>query len=149
VAAGRFRFADDLAENLRFGDEVSAAAKRRIDTHISSAGIAAPLAAIDPAESVPPRLPDPPIRSLDPSAEGLSTVIWCTGFRGDYGWLKVPGALEADGWPLLVDGVSPVPGLSFAGLDFATSRCSGTILAIAEEGPRIASHLGAFLGSAA
>ncbi len=26
-----------------------------------------------------------------------STVLWCTGFRPDYPWLRVPGALWADG----------------------------------------------------
>lgn len=146
---GRLRFADDLAANLRFGDEISAMAKRHVDAHIVRGNIAAPAPEPDPAETVAVRLPDPPIRTLDPASEELSTVIWCTGLRGDYRWLAVPGALDADGRPLQRDGVGAVPGLFFAGLDFVTTRRSGTILAIAEEAPRLAGHLAGFLGAPA
>ncbi|TBY70650.1 hypothetical protein E0H51_28595 [Rhizobium leguminosarum bv. viciae] len=31
-------------------------------------------------------LPNPPVRSIDLAARGITTVIWCTGFRGDFGW---------------------------------------------------------------
>ena len=38
--------------------------------------------------------PDPasltnPIRSLDLTAEGITTIIWATGYKQDFGWLKV------------------------------------------------------------
>jgi putative flavoprotein involved in K+ transport len=141
VAGGRLHIAGDLQANLRFADGASAAVRQRIDQHIAAAGIDAPAAVPDPAEVVAPRLPDPPIRTLDPAAAGLGTVIWCTGFRGDFGWVRVPGAIDAEGRPVHDAGVSPVPGLCFAGLDFAVSRRSGTILAVAEEAPRLVGHL--------
>lgn len=49
-----------------------------------------------------------------------STVLWCTGFRPSYPWLRVPGALDADGAPLHQAGASPVPGLSWMGLPWQT-----------------------------
>ena len=72
---------------------------------------------------------------------GISAVIWCTGFDGDFGWVKVPGALDARGQPVHEEGVSIQPGLYFAGLDFAVTRKSGTLLSLAEEGPRLINHL--------
>jgi putative flavoprotein involved in K+ transport len=37
--------------------------------------------------------------------------------------------------------VGVLPGLYFAGLDFASTRKSGIILAIAEEAPRLVEHI--------
>ena len=49
-----------------------------------------------------------------------STVLWCTGFRPSYPWLRVPGALDADGTPRHDRGASPVPGLEWIGLPWQT-----------------------------
>jgi putative flavoprotein involved in K+ transport len=134
-------FAADLEENLRFGDEASGQFKRHIDAYIAREGINAPAAEDDPDETVAPRLPDPPILSLDPAEHGISTVIWCTGFDGDFEWVKVPGVLDVRGQPVHEEGISMQPGLYFAGLDFASTRKSGTLLSLTEEGPRLISHL--------
>jgi putative flavoprotein involved in K+ transport len=138
---GHLSFADDAEENLRFADEAAANVKRQIDEFIARAGIDAPAAEPDPQEIVAPSLPNPPIRSLDPAASGISAVIWCAGFRGDFGWMRLPGVLDAEGQPLHEDGVAALPGIYFAGLDFGSTRKSGIILAIAEEAPRIAEHI--------
>ena len=146
VEGGRLSFADDLQENIRFADEASAAVRRHIDAYIDGAGIDAPAAEPDPAETVAARLPDPPIRALDPMASGIGTVIWCTGFEGDFGWVRVPGALDRAGSRCTRTASSRrVPGLYFAGLDFAVTRKSGTIHAIAGEAARIAEHVAVFL----
>ncbi|WP_315975100.1 NAD(P)-binding domain-containing protein [Microvirga yunnanensis] len=137
----RLSFAAGLEENIRFGDESSAQFKRHIDDYIVRAAIDAPAAEDDPDEIITPRLPDPPIRSLDPAEHSISTVIWCTGFDGDFGWMRVPGALDARGQPVHEEGISIQPGLCFAGMDFAVTRKSGTLLSLAEEGPRLINHL--------
>ena len=82
AADGRLHFADDLLDNMRFADDFSAATRAAIDAYIARAGLAAPPPEPDPAETVAPRLPDPPILSLDPAAD-FASVTWCTGFRGD------------------------------------------------------------------
>ena len=92
VLLGRFRgvengsliFGDELGEHMRFADEASADAKRVIDEYIERAGLDAPAAEDDPAETVAPRLADPPIRSIELAASGISSIIWCTGFSGDF-----------------------------------------------------------------
>ena len=131
LADGRLTFAEDLADHMRFADEASANVKRFVDAYIERAGIAAVPAMDDPAETVAPRLPVPPILALD--AGELGSIIWCMGFSGDYSCVKVAGALDAQGSPVHRDGVGMVPGLYFAGIDFGTKRSSGTIRAVNEE----------------
>ena len=138
---GHFAFADDVNEHLRFADEASANVKRQIDEFIAGAGIDAPAAETDPAEIVAPNLPNPLIHTVDPAASGITTVIWCAGFRGDYGWVRLSGVLDTEGQPLQEDGVTVLPGIYFAGVDFGSTRKSGIILAIAEEAPRLADHI--------
>jgi len=138
---GCLLFADDLEAHVRFADEASANVKRYIDEYISRSGIDAPVSETDPAETVAAHLPNPTVRSLDVVESGITTVVWCTGFRGDFSWANLPGVLDAQGQPVHEDGVATLPGIYFAGLDFASTRKSGTILAIAEEAHRLVEHI--------
>lgn len=55
----------------------------------------------------------------------VAAVVWCTGFRPDYGWLD-PRAAGADGWPEHHRGVSAtVAGLGFVGLPWQNTFGSG------------------------
>lgn len=137
----RLTFSDDVAENIRFADEASAAVRARVDDYIARKSIAAPPAEDDPAEVVAPKLPSPPITSLDLADRGINTLVWCTGFDGDFSWLKVPGALTSDGQPAHVNGFGTAGGLYFPGLDFAVTRKSGTILAAGEEADAIVADI--------
>jgi putative flavoprotein involved in K+ transport len=134
-------FSDDVAENIRFADENSAQVRGRIDDYIARNGIDAPPATDDPAEVVPPKIPSPPITSLDLETSGIGTIVWCTGFDGDFSWLRVPGAIGADQQPSHVDGIGAAGGVYFPGLDFASTRKSETILAIANESRTIVGHI--------
>jgi putative flavoprotein involved in K+ transport len=141
VVNGSLAFGDEVDGHMRFADEASADAKRVMDEYIERAGINAPPAEDDPAETVAPSVPSPPIRSIDLAASGISSIIWCTGFSGDFSWLKLPGALDAAGQPIHQDGIGTFPGLYFAGLDFAVTRKSGTIPAVADEADHMVSHI--------
>jgi putative flavoprotein involved in K+ transport len=48
----------------------------------------------------------------------VANVVWCTGFRPDYGWIQVPDFLGDDGWPKGVRGAATSPGLYFLGVPF-------------------------------
>src|SRR5262245_31825684 len=57
----------------------------------------------------------------------VSNVVWCTGYRPDFGWIRFPFELGDDGYPVQYRGVvASSPGLYFAGLPFLTRsrRCS-------------------------
>jgi putative flavoprotein involved in K+ transport len=138
---GRLVFGDDLDDHMRFADESSADVKRFIDDYIRRAGLNAPPAEDDPAEVITPRLPSPPIRSIELATSGIRSVIWCTGFRGDFRWIKIADTIDNDGQPIHQNGIGVVTGLYFSGLDFASTRKSGTIPGIAEEAARLVNHL--------
>lgn len=67
------------------------------------------------------------IEFSDGSSITVDHVIWATGFRFDYSWLRIPDALDGQGRPLHDQGVSPVPGLYYVGLPWQTSRNSALI----------------------
>jgi putative flavoprotein involved in K+ transport len=48
----------------------------------------------------------------------VANVVWCTGFRTDYGWIDPPIELDEHGWPVQYRGVSSLPGLFFMGVLF-------------------------------
>ena len=54
------------------------------------------------------------------------TVVWCTGFRPDHGWIELP-VTNADGEIMHERGVSAEPDLYFIGLEFQYSAASPTI----------------------
>jgi putative flavoprotein involved in K+ transport len=72
----------------------------------------------------------------------VANVIWCTGFRNDYGWIRVPLPLEPDGYPAQKRGaVASAPGLYFVGLPFLHSFASMLILGAGRDGKRVARQI--------
>ncbi|HEX8428358.1 NAD(P)/FAD-dependent oxidoreductase [Hymenobacter sp.] len=53
----------------------------------------------------------------------LDAVVWATGFRPDYTWIKLP-IFDADGVPRHKRGLTEAPGLAFLGLPWLNSRSS-------------------------
>lgn len=137
---GCLSFDDSLLDSAAFGDEMSAMLRQEIDAYIERETLDASKAVPDPAEIVVAQFPNPPISEIDLSREGITTVIWAVGLRGDFGWLKVPGALDAKGNPMQ-DGCVSVPGLYFAGLDSLASLRAGTVLAASDDATRIVDYI--------
>jgi putative flavoprotein involved in K+ transport len=72
----------------------------------------------------------------------VANVVWCTGFRNDYGWIRLPLPLEDDGYPAQRHGaVEGLPGLYFAGLPFLHSFASMLIIGAGRDGKRVARHI--------
>jgi putative flavoprotein involved in K+ transport len=67
------------------------------------------------------------IRLADGTDVGVSSVLWCTGFRPDTAWIDVPGAVDPSGAPVQTDGASPVDGLHWMGLPWQTRLNSSII----------------------
>lgn len=126
-ADGALRFAPDLAANIAAGDANYLSVLDEADAYVTAQGLDFPE---EPKARVFP--PDPacvtdPILTLDLAQEGVTTILWATGYALDYGWLKVD-ALDAAGRPDHVNGVSrKVPGLYFIGLPWLTRRSSAFI----------------------
>ena len=68
--------------------------KNDIDAHIERAGIDAPTE----VRYTPVWVPEEEPAALDLAAEGITTVVWATGFRPDYRWVEV-GVFDGSGHP--------------------------------------------------
>lgn len=71
---------------------------------------------------------------------GVGNVIWCTGFRQDFGWVDVPVFDDGAG-PVHARGVTPEPGLYFLGLDFLYSFTSENVGGVGRDARYIAKHI--------
>ena len=71
----------------------------------------------------------------------VANVIWCTGFRQDFGWIDVP-VFDDGGEPLHEGGVASEPGLYFLGLDFLYSFTSENVGGVGRDARRIARQIG-------
>ncbi len=57
----------------------------------------------------------------------VANVVWATGFRRDFSWIRLP-VFDANGEPLHHRGVvRSEPGLYFVGLPFQSSMLSGLV----------------------
>lgn len=132
---------DDAAENVHFADNFSQMIKDQVDTYLLHAGIVPPSLEDDPAD-----IPDPQascashMLSLNLQEEDISTIIWATGFKGNFSWLNLP-VLDTDGKPIHQRGISPVQGLYFIGFPWLNSRKSGIIYGIEEDARYIANAI--------
>ena len=138
VEAGTLVLSDEAAAHVRYGDEFSQRLKDGIDAYLEKSRITPPALVDDPADA-----PDlqaecvSPLRRLDLREAKVSTVIWATGFTGDFSWIHLP-VLNADGTPIHQLGMSSVRGLYFIGFPWLISRKSGIIYGIEEDARYIA-----------
>jgi len=72
----------------------------------------------------------------------VANVVWCTGFRNDYEWIRFPLPVDADGFPEQERGAVPSsPGLYFVGLPFLHSFASMLVIGAGRDGGRVAKHI--------
>lgn len=142
VDGERVAFDDSLAANVAAGDAFAARARAMVDESIRRRGLEAP--PFEPDEHDTPVDLDPPA-SLDLRAQAVGSVIWCTGFTGDFSWLD-PALVGAGGQPRHTDGAAPAPGLWYLGLRWLRRRCSGILLGFPGDAAFVAAAVRAHLG---
>lgn len=143
----RLRFADDLAQHVRHGDEISGRLRRHVDEYIARSGIAAPETDPDPADAPADAASFRGPAEIDLVDRGVRSVIFSTGFGTDYSWLRLP-ILGPDGSPRHEQGRAPVDGVWFVGLLWMRMRRSGIILGAMEDSAHIAADVAAGLNNA-
>jgi putative flavoprotein involved in K+ transport len=90
-----------------------------------------------------PRLDDVDLTTAvfaDGSVTTVAAVVWATGFRPDYSWLDIPGAVRHDN-VANVRGVTTVPGLSILGLPWLHTRGSALLGYVTGDAAWLASHI--------
>lgn len=130
-------FADDLGVTTAAADDKLRGLLDRIDAFAVDASLDAE---VGPHETVPPvRLGAGP-SAVDLRADGIRTVVWATGYRRSYPWLRVP-VLDQDGEIRHIGGVTPVPGLYILGLTLLRRRKSTFIDGVGADAADLADHI--------
>jgi putative flavoprotein involved in K+ transport len=88
------------------------------------------------------------VRFEDGSELALDAVIWATGYRPDYSWIKLP-AFDDDGHLRHRRGVTDVPGLYFLGLTWQYTRGSALIGWVRDDAEFVAEQIAAYRPSKA
>jgi putative flavoprotein involved in K+ transport len=132
----RLQLAADLKTNLDQADAVAESIKTSIDKHIATRAIDAPTE----ARYLPVWQPAGETAVLDLTASGITSVVWCTGFRSDYRWIEVP-IFDGRGYPVHTRGVTAVAGLYFLGLPWLHTWGSGRFSGVAADADHLADHI--------
>ena len=83
------------------------------------------------------------MRFEDGSELEVDAVIWATGYRPDYSWIKLP-IFDEDGRLRHRRGVTDVPGLYFLGLTWQHTRGSALIGWVKDDAEFIAERIAAY-----
>ncbi|NSZ20059.1 flavin-containing monooxygenase [Agrobacterium vitis] len=137
---GKLSFAEDLANNLDRGDQTYLSLLDEADAFVVLNGLNLPQ---EPEARILGPTADcitNPILELDLTAAGITTIIWATGFRSDYSWLKVQ-AFDDAGRPRHQRGVSSERGLYFLGLPGLSGRASSFIWGVWHDAKHLADHI--------
>jgi putative flavoprotein involved in K+ transport len=127
----RAAFHDDLGENVAAADARLRKLLRRIDAHPLARGAAAEAV----TDAVVPAGP----RTLD--LRGLGAIVWATGFRRAYPWLRVHGVLDGAGEIVQRRGATRVPGLHVLGLVYQYRRSSHFIGGVGRDAETVAARI--------
>jgi putative flavoprotein involved in K+ transport len=118
-----------VAPKIRAGHAAPLARVKRAD--LLAAGVERTYARVVGTKDGLPLLDDGQVIEAD-------TVVWCTGFRNDFGWIHVPFR-NVDGYPEQRRGVIPsAPGLYVIGLPFLQSFSSMIIFGVGRDAAHVA-----------
>lgn len=140
ISSGRMIFEPNLKANLDSADRVYNGINALIDRHIAEKGIDAPAG----SPYVPLWEPKTEPTELDLEAEGISSVIWATGFRPDWSFVGLP-IFDGTGYPVQRRGVTAVDGVYVLGLPWLWTWGSGRFLAVGKDAEHVVGHLAARL----
>lgn len=137
---GVLSIAGDLAQNITEGDTNYLSVLKEADAYIEANGLDMP-----PEEDAKIIAADPdcmtnPVRQLDLKAQGVTTILWATGYRQDFSWLNAD-AFHKDGRPDHHRGVSKADGIYFLGLPWLSMRGSSFIWGVWEDAKYLAAHI--------
>jgi putative flavoprotein involved in K+ transport len=124
---GKLLLAPDLKENLAKSDAFTANLFTMIDHYIQSNAIKIPLeqqVVLDDGYRMPEA------QALDLSSEGVSAIIWATGYSFE-SLLNLP-LVDPYGYPIANRGVTNYPGLYFLGMPWMNMMKSGFLMGIGD-----------------
>jgi putative flavoprotein involved in K+ transport len=127
-------FADDLATSVDFGDARWADMRGWIDRLCAGTDIP------KPAYEIPAPMRIKTRTGIDVVQEDIGTVIWTSGYRPHYDWVKFP-VFDDMGFPVQVDGRTTVPGLYFVGVHWMRKNKSAILYGVGEDAEVVARQI--------
>lgn len=138
---GILHFAADLGPSLDYGDASYRDFLERADRFVNKRGLDFP---VDQEACAGRHSNFPDIKNslpqIDIKRAGISSVIWATGYRFDFDWIKLP-VLDGGGQPKHQHGVSIVPGIYFLGLPWLSKMNSSFLSGVADDAARLANWI--------
>jgi putative flavoprotein involved in K+ transport len=137
---GVLEIAPGLAETLSDGDLVFNTFLNTVDEYVKRRGMDLPEDPVAHEKLANPPSVTAPLTRLDLAAEGISAVIWATGYGMDFGWIDVP-VLDERGDAVHRNGISAVPGLYFLGLQWLSKMNSSFLSGVGDDAAVLADHI--------
>jgi putative flavoprotein involved in K+ transport len=135
------RLAQDLADEVARGDQALVGIKQAIDDFVQLTGLGCPEEpAGEPATEPTTELTSP--SELDLRATGITSIIWASGFKLDFGWVELP-VFDARGIPVQHRGVTSCPGVYFLGLFWMYKLKSSVLCGVGEDAAYLAEQIAA------
>jgi putative flavoprotein involved in K+ transport len=135
-------FADDLRTNMENGDRNYLSVLDEADAYAKANGLDLPEEP-EARKLLPlPGCVTKPTLALDLKQDGITSIIWATGFQLDFSWIDLD-VFQPDGRPRHKEGVSEVPGLYFVGLPWLSCRGSSFIWGAWKDSERLAGLIAA------
>jgi putative flavoprotein involved in K+ transport len=139
---GVLHFAGDLRTNMENGDRNYLSVLDEADAFAKANGLDLPEEP-EARKLLPlPGCVTKPTLALDLKQDGITSIIWATGFQLDFGWIDLD-VFQPDGRPRHKEGVSEVPGLYFVGLPWLSCRGSSFIWGAWKDSERLAGLIAA------
>lgn len=134
----RLVFDTNLAGALDDADKTYNGINAAIDRHIADNGLAAPPPSVYEAVW----RPSGERETLDLATSGITSIVWCIGFRPDFGWLDAP-VFNGAGHPQHRRGVTGREGVYFIGLPWLHTWGSGRFGSVGRDAEHIVAHIAA------
>jgi putative flavoprotein involved in K+ transport len=119
--------AEDLEQNLAKGDESFENIKKAVDEYVTKNELDVPE---EQPSRVSPNISreiSTPVSQINLKDTGVSAIVWASGFRCDFDWVKLP-IFDDGGEPVHRRGVTQFPGIYFLGLRWLYKRKSAFLL---------------------
>lgn len=130
------RMQPDLGDNLRYADAFFDDRFRPLfDAFAERSGEDFPPAEIEHFEHEVPE-----VTALDLAAEGISTLLWTSGYRPVLDWIHMP-VLDPYGLPIQTGGRSFVDGLCFIGTPWLIDMGSANLIGLVRDAKNLVSQI--------
>jgi len=137
---GKLYFSDDLKKNIENGDKNYLDLLDEADEYIKKNNLSFPEEPEARNIVSEHSCITKPILELNIEELGITSVIWATGYKHNFNWMKVD-VIDDDGKPIHESGIAKIPGIYFLGLPWLSMRGSSFIWGVWKDAKYVVEHI--------